>query len=57
MKLTVKTFAQNKKGHAVHVEIVAASRAFAQCNQKSGDHKRENPDAEYGSHGFIGGGD
>jgi hypothetical protein len=29
MQLTVEAFAKNKKGHPVHVEIVAASWAFA----------------------------
>lgn len=29
MQLTVKAFAKNKKSHSVHMEIVAASWAFA----------------------------
>ena len=55
MELTVEASAKDQKCHAVHMEIVAASGAFAQCGQKGNDDQNDNPDAENGPHGSVGG--
>jgi hypothetical protein len=55
MKLTVEAFPQNQKSHSVHMKVVAASWAFAECNEKCGNNQNYKPDAKQSSHGPVGG--
>lgn len=54
MKLTVKTFTQNQKSHAVKMEIVAASWTFAQGDQKSDYEQYYQPYSKQSAHGSVG---
>jgi len=55
VKLAMQAFTQNKQGDAVHVEVITASRAPAQSSKGGGYDQENQPDAEYRSHGLVGG--
>ena len=46
MKLTVEALAQNQESYAMHMEIVAASWTFAECDQNRGNNQKNNPHSE-----------
>ncbi len=57
VELAVEAFAQHQKRDAVHMEIVAAAGAPAECDKGCGEDQKDKPDGEEGPHGAVGGPD
>ena len=55
MQLTMETFAQYQERNTVHVEIVAAAGASAECDEERKDDQKENPGTKQCPHGPVSG--